>query len=92
MLADAIEAASRSIQEPTVAKLEGLVKKIVYNKLNEGELDNCDLTMIDLNRIQRAFLRILNGIYHTRIEYPTKAEVEDLEDRVLGRDDEDDEY
>ncbi len=92
MLADAIEAASRSIQEPTAEKLKGLVNKIVYNKLNEGELENANLTMSDLKKVQRAFLRILNGIYHTRIEYPTKGEVEDLEDRVLGRDDDEDEY
>lgn len=92
MLADAVEAASRSIQEPTAEKLKGLVNKIVYNKLNEGELENSNLTMSDLKKVQRAFLRILNGIYHTRIEYPTKGEVEDLEDRVLGRDDEDEEY
>ncbi len=90
MLADAIEAASRSIQEPTTLKLEGLVKKIIYNKLNEGELENASLTMFDLKRVQRAFMRILNGIYHTRIEYPTKEEVEDLEDRVMGKDEEDD--
>ena len=90
--ADAIEAASRSIQDPTTLKLEGMVKKIIYNKLNEGELENASLTMFDLKRVQRAFMRLLNGIYHTRIEYPTKGEVEDLEDRVLGRDDEDDGY
>ncbi len=90
MLADAIEAASRSIQEPTTLKLEGLVKKIIYNKLNEGELENASLTMFDLKRVQRAFMRILNGIYHMRIEYPTKEEVEDLEDRVMGKDEEDD--
>ncbi len=92
MLADAIEAASRSLQEPTTNKLRGLVNKIVYNKLNEGELENSNLTMSDLKRIQRAFLRILNGIYHNRIEYPTKEAVEDLEDRVMGKEEDDDDY
>jgi len=86
MLADAVEAASRSLQEPTEEKLEGLVRKITYNKLNEGELEHSDLTMSDLNKIQKSFLRILNGIFHTRIEYPTKMELETLEDRVKNRD------
>ncbi len=82
MLADAVEAASRSINEPTYEKLEGLVKKITYNKLNEGELEDSNLTMSDLNRVQKAFLRILFGMFHTRIEYPSKQDVEDLEDRL----------
>ncbi|HQO03391.1 MAG TPA: HDIG domain-containing protein [Spirochaetota bacterium] len=86
MLADAIEAASRSLQEPTVEKLEGLVRKITYNKLNEGELEHSELTMSDLNKIQKSFLRLLNGIFHTRIEYPTKHDLETLEDRVTKRD------
>ncbi|MCX7678236.1 MAG: HDIG domain-containing protein [Spirochaetes bacterium] len=85
MLADAVEAASRSLQDPTVEKLQGLVNKIIYNKLNEGELENSNLTMSDFKKIQKAFLSILKGIYHTRIEYPTKGEVEELEDRVLGK-------
>ncbi len=89
MLADAVEAASRSLHEPTSAKLEGLVKKIIYNKLNDGELEFSDLTMSDLNKIQRAFLRVLLGIFHTRIEYPEKDELEKLEEQVLKKSDED---
>ncbi len=83
MLADSVEAAARSLQEPTYVKLEGLVKKITYNKLNEGELEFSDLTMSDLNRIQKSFLRVLYGIFHTRIEYPERDELEKLEDQVL---------
>jgi len=82
MLADSIEAASRSIQEPTQAKLEGLVRKIIYNKLNEGELEDTDLSMADLNTIQKSFLSILNGIYHTRIEYPDAEDVKTLEKKL----------
>ncbi len=84
MIADSIEAASRSVQEPTYIKLEGLVKKIVYNKLNEGELENSGLTMSDLNQIQKAILRVLNGVFHTRIEYPEDEEIKKLEDKVLN--------
>lgn len=83
MLADSVEAAARSLQEPTYVKLEGLVKKITYNKLNEGELEFSDLTMSDLNKIQKSFLRVLYGIFHTRIEYPERDELEKLEDQVL---------
>jgi membrane-associated HD superfamily phosphohydrolase len=83
MLADYVEAAARSLQEPTYVKLEGLVKKITYNKLNEGELEFSDLTMSDLNKIQKSFLRVLYGIFHTRIEYPERDELEKLEDQIL---------
>jgi putative nucleotidyltransferase with HDIG domain len=86
MLADAIEAASRSVQDPTYVKLETMVKKIVYNKLNEGDLEKSDLTMQDLTKIQRAFLRILNGIFHTRLEYPEKDEIKRLEEKVKPND------
>lgn len=87
MLADSVEAASRSLQEPTYVKLESLVKKIIYNKLNEDELEHSDLTMQNLNKIQRSFMRVLNGIFHTRIEYPEKEEIERLEQRAAGRED-----
>jgi putative nucleotidyltransferase with HDIG domain len=71
MLADSVEAAVRSIQEPTKGKIEEMVNNIISSKLNEGQLDNCDLTFMDLNKIRLAFLSTLNGIYHKRIEYPT---------------------
>ncbi len=87
MLADSVEAASRSLNEPTPARLESLVRRITYNKLNEGELESSDLTMLDLNRIQKAFLQVLNGIFHTRIEYPEQQDLEDLEERVKQKQD-----
>ena len=82
MLADSIEAASRSLQEPTREKLQGLVRKIIYNKLNDGELEISELSMTELNTIQNSFLKILNGIFHTRIEYPERKDVEKLEKKV----------
>ena len=71
MIADSVEAAVRSIPEPTKGKIEEMVNNIITGKLNEGQLDNCDLTFKDLNKIRNAFLSCLNGIYHKRIEYPT---------------------
>ena len=84
MIADSVEAASRSIQEPTSIKLESLVKKIVYNKLNDGELEDSNLNISDLKQIQISMIRILNGLFHTRLEYPDEDEVKELEDKVLS--------
>jgi hypothetical protein len=60
-----IEAASRSHSGAHADEAARLVRKIIYNKLNEGELENTDLSMADLNRITESFSIILNGVYHT---------------------------
>lgn len=70
MLADSVEAAIRSLQKPTPGRLEGLTRKIIKEKLHDGQLDECDLTFKDLDRIAEAFVRVLGGIFHSRIEYP----------------------
>ncbi|SHI00453.1 hypothetical protein SAMN02745207_03752 [Clostridium grantii DSM 8605] len=75
MLADSVEAAVRSINDPTKGKIEEMVNKIIKGKLNDGQLDNCDLTLKDLNEIRMAFLKVLSGIYHQRIEYPTEKNI-----------------
>lgn len=72
MLADSVEAAVRSINDPTKGKIEEMVNKIIKGKLNSDQLDNCDLTLKDLNIIRKAFLKVLSGIYHQRIEYPNE--------------------
>lgn len=83
MLADSIEAAARSMQNPSYEKLDGLVRKIIYNKLNEGELEFSDLSMSELRIIQEAFLSILKGIFHTRIEYPEDYDLKKLEKKIV---------
>jgi hypothetical protein len=70
MLGDSVEAASRSLPEPTPARLQGLVNRIINLKFTDGQLDECDLTLKDLHLIAKAFTRILNSIYHERPEYP----------------------
>lgn len=70
-LADAVEAATRSLQEPTPARIKGLVKEIINNKFVEGELDECELTLKDLNRISEVFIRMILSIHHVRVEYPS---------------------
>lgn len=71
MLADSVEAAVRSINEPTKGKIEEMVNNIIKDKLGSGQLNNCDLTLKDLDKIRKSFLKTLNGIYHSRIEYPS---------------------
>lgn len=70
MLSDGVEAAVRSIKEPTLDKIKEMIDNIVKDKLETGQLDNCDLTLKDIQRIKESFITVLNGIYHQRIEYP----------------------
>ncbi|WP_315116858.1 HD family phosphohydrolase [uncultured Clostridium sp.] len=71
MLADSVEAAVRSINDPTKGKIEEMVNKIIKDKLNEGQLDNCELTLKEIDKIRESFIKVFMGIYHQRIEYPT---------------------
>ncbi len=70
MLADSVEAAIRSMIEKTEGKMEGLVRKIIKDKLDDGQLDLCDLTLRDLDMIAKAFMRVFGGYFHEREEYP----------------------
>jgi putative nucleotidyltransferase with HDIG domain len=73
MLADGIEAASRALPNPSPARLKGLVQKMINKAFTDGQLDECDLTLKDLNSIAKSFTRILTGIYHQRPEYPEES-------------------
>jgi putative nucleotidyltransferase with HDIG domain len=70
LLADSVEAAVRSMKQPTPGRIEGLVRKIIKDKLNDDQLSQSNLTFQDLDKIATAFVRILSGIFHSRIEYP----------------------
>lgn len=74
LLADAVEASSRTLSKPTPARIEGLVRKIINNKFIDGQLDECELTLKDLNKIASSFVRILTGVFHSRVEYPEAEE------------------
>lgn len=79
LLADSVEAAARSMAKPIAGRVEGIVRKIIKEKLNDGQFDQCDITLKELDIIAVTFVKILSGIYHTRIEYPEKelkAEIE----------------
>ncbi len=73
MIADAVEAASRAMPEPTTAKFQALVQKMINVIFSEGQLEECDLTLKDLNLIAQSFVRTLEGIYHARPLYPPTA-------------------
>jgi membrane-associated HD superfamily phosphohydrolase len=70
MLADSVEAAVRSMPDKTEGKIEGLVRKIIKDKLDDGQLDQCNLTLKDLDNIARAFMKVFGGYFHAREEYP----------------------
>ncbi len=72
MLADVVEAASRTLYNPTPSRIQGLVQNLINNIFSDGQLDECELTLKDLHKIARSFNQILNGIYHHRIEYTEK--------------------
>ncbi|MCL6452450.1 MAG: HDIG domain-containing protein [Alicyclobacillus sp.] len=70
MICDAVEAAVRSMAKPTPGRVEGVIRKIIRDRLQDGQLDECDLTLQDLDVMVGAFMKTLKGIYHSRIEYP----------------------
>lgn len=70
MLADSVETASRTLEKPSPARIEHLVKQLIKEKFVSGELDECDLTLKDLTKISGSFVHILTSLFHARVEYP----------------------
>jgi hypothetical protein len=70
MMADAVEASSRVLTDPTPARLSALVDKIINHVFLDGQLDECELTLKDISEIKKRFTYILTGIFHKRIDYP----------------------
>jgi putative nucleotidyltransferase with HDIG domain len=73
MLADTIEAASRALKHPTETRLERFVQDMIMEKFTSGDLGDSNLTLRDLEMIRKSFVHILEGYFHTRIEYPKLA-------------------
>ncbi len=86
LLADGVEAASRSMSVHSYQKLENLVNRMVDDRLAEGQLNDCALTLKDLNIIKDVFTRILQGMYHGRIKYPGQESEELAERTPVGTD------
>ncbi len=75
MLADAIEAASRTLTDPTPARIQGMVQKLINNIFIDGQLNECDLTLKDLNLIAKSFNRVLSSSFHHRVDYPEPVHI-----------------
>jgi putative nucleotidyltransferase with HDIG domain len=69
-LADAVESASRSLQKPTPQKIRALVNDIIFNRIKDGQLDRCGLTVSELGTIRQSFAKTLQSMMHSRIDYP----------------------
>lgn len=74
MLADTVEAAARSLENPNPSRIKGLVQNQINQVFAEGQLNECELTLKDLHKIAKSFNTILNGIFHQRVEYPEAAD------------------
>ncbi|UTC77643.1 HDIG domain-containing protein [Treponema sp. OMZ 799] len=79
MLADIVEAACRTLEKPSVPRLEKFIDELVSGKINAGQLDNSELTFREVRIIKAAFVKILAGYYHSRIEYPNQKNPDDEE-------------
>ena len=73
MLADVVEAASRTLSDPTAARIQGMVQKMINQVFSDGQLDECELTLKDLHEIAKSFNKTLGGMFHHRIDYPEPA-------------------
>ena len=74
MLGDVVEASSRTLSNPTPARIRSLVRERIERIYTDGQLDDCELTLKNLNTIAETFTRILNGIFHHRVDYPEQSQ------------------
>ena len=77
MLADTVEAACRTLENPSASRLDKFIQTLFNAKVEHGQLDNCDLTFRDMAKIKAAFVQLLAGYYHNRIEYPNQKNPDD---------------
>lgn len=70
MLSDAVESASRSLTEPTPARIKSLVHELAMKRLLDGQFDECGLTLEELKEVERSLVKSLNAVYHGRVKYP----------------------
>ena len=80
LLADSLEAATRTLANPTPSRIKNLVKEIIQKNLENGQLEECDLTLKDLDKIGDSFSRILTGMFHSRVEYPDEDLIRKLKE------------
>jgi putative nucleotidyltransferase with HDIG domain len=83
MIADAVESATRAMQDPSAGRIEALVNDIVMKRLLDGQFDDCDLSMREIQQIQRTCIRSLLAIHHGRIAYPSSAQFQGAATQAL---------
>ncbi len=86
MLADGVEGASRALEEPTPSRIRGLVTRMIQERVQDGQLDECGLTLSELARIREAFIPVLTAIFHVRAPYPEDPRRRARADADLRRD------
>ncbi len=85
MLADVVEAACRTLEKPSVPRLEKFINELVSGKIETKQLDECDLTFRDIEIVKRTFVGILAGYYHSRIEYPNQKDPDSADGAVSSQ-------
>jgi cyclic-di-AMP phosphodiesterase PgpH len=85
MLADGVEGASRALAEPTPSRIRGLVTRILEERVQQGQLDECGLTLQELAKIREAFIPVLTAIFHVRAPYPEEPKRRSRSDADLRR-------
>ncbi len=74
MLADAAESASRTLVDPTPARIENLIESLAMKRLLDGQFDDCGITLQELRRIQESLIKSLTAVYHARVKYPDQQQ------------------
>jgi cyclic-di-AMP phosphodiesterase PgpH len=70
MMADSVEAASRTLSNPVRSQIQGMISRLVDAIVADNQFDECDITLGDIRLVKETFLKVLTGIYHRRIDYP----------------------
>jgi membrane-associated HD superfamily phosphohydrolase len=73
MLADGVEAATRAIADPTPERIREVVDRVVQQRIEQGQLRDAPITLSHLTAVKREFARVLGGMYHARVDYPTPS-------------------
>jgi putative nucleotidyltransferase with HDIG domain len=84
MLSDSVDAVSRTLEKPSPSSIEDAVRDTIRHRLLDGDLDESNLTLADLNTVAETFIKVLNGTFHNRPEYPARDEPETQETRNGG--------
>ncbi|MBO9600627.1 MAG: hypothetical protein J7559_22735, partial [Cohnella sp.] len=85
-IADCVEAAVRSLSHPTVEQIEGIIGKILKDRLDDGQFNECDLTMRELDTIAETLKETVIGMFHSRIEYPDDKELKKMKEAQEAKD------